>query len=120
MVACESKIGHPKKYVLKEIGVCGSNLLSACFLHALVRIMGGGRVGFNNLKNLHLNNEHGIHTSSKKYEGSDYGHDVDLLIILHWLRISYTTRSEYKRRSKSPFKTHLVKYSINSILDILE
>lgn len=77
-------------------------------------------MGFNNLKNLHLNNEHGIHTSSKKYEGSDYGHDVDLLIILHWLRISYTTRSEYKRRSKSPFKTHLVKYSINSILDILE
>ena len=40
-----------------------------------------------------LDNKLDVHTSSKNYEGSGYGHDLDLLIILHWSCALYFTRS---------------------------
>ena len=38
---------------------------------------------FNEHKNLHLDNKYDVHMSSKNYEESGYGLDLDLLTILY-------------------------------------
>lgn len=47
----------------------------------------------NNSKNLHFDHELELHTRSKILRGSDYGHELDLLIVLHCLRVSYLMRN---------------------------
>ena len=45
-----------------------------------------------------------MYMSFKKYEANDYGHKLDLLIILHQFYVSYVMRSG--RREKSIRITH--------------
>ena len=46
-----------------------------------------------------------FHMRSKHFEENGYGHNLDLLIISHQLRVSGSTRSGC--RGKYMFKTHL-------------
>ena len=46
-------------------------------------LLGKSTWSFNNSKNLHFGIEKDIHTSSENYKESGYGHDLELLIILH-------------------------------------
>jgi hypothetical protein len=57
---------------------------------------------FNNLENLHFDNEKSIHMSSRVHAEYGYGHGLDLLIISHQLHVSYPTRSGWREKS-----THL-------------
>ena len=41
------------------------------------------------------------------YEANGHGHDLDLVTILHRLRVSYHTRSECRETKKSLSKAHL-------------
>lgn len=43
----------------------------------------------NNSKGLHFDNKPDPCTSFENYEESGYGHDLDVLITLHSLRVSY-------------------------------
>ena len=57
-------------------------------------------------ENLHFDNDEDIHLSPKNYEEGNYTHDLDLVIISHWLRVSYPTR-KWVQREKCMFKVHL-------------
>ena len=54
------------------------------FVGSIVYIRGGGGpIGpYNELKNLHFDNEEYMHMSSKIHEANGYGHDLELAIIL--------------------------------------
>ena len=58
----------------------------------------------NNSKSLHFDNKHDTCTSSENYEESNYGHDLDVLITLHSLHVSYPTW-EVGAERKLSFKT---------------
>ena len=72
-----------KTRVLKKIGLHAQNMI--IILDSIVNITGG--VGpiwpFNKHKNLHFDNAHDIHMSSKNYGESGYSLDLDLLTISH-------------------------------------
>jgi hypothetical protein len=45
--------------------------------------------------------------SSEKYEENSCGHRIDLVIILHELRVSYPPRNKFKAESVQVRPTHL-------------
>ena len=80
MVGCDSENGCQKDTCSKEIGMHAfRNLLS--ILDAIVNIIEELLGSFDNLENLHFDNEYNVHRSSENHEGSGYGHHLDLLII---------------------------------------
>ena len=44
---------------------------------------------FNEHENLHFDNGKDIHTSSENHEESGYNFNLELLMILYWVRVSY-------------------------------
>ena len=66
----------------KEVGLRAYNFANICRLNSQHK-GGGGPIGpYNELKNLHFDNEEYMHMSSKIHEANGYGHDLELAIIL--------------------------------------
>jgi hypothetical protein len=67
-VRCDSRNGHPKDTCLKEIGTHAlPNLLT--ILDIIINILGIFLESFDNLKNLHFDNEYNVPRSSENHEG---------------------------------------------------
>ena len=79
--------------MLKKDWTCAQNMLT--ILGILVNIIwrGGGH------GDLHFDNGQDMHVSIENYEANVYGHDLDLLIILHQLCVSYLTTSGCQEKS---------------------
>jgi hypothetical protein len=76
---------------IKEVGRCAQGML--IILGMIVNMIGGGLVWpLDEHKDLHFNIELNIHMNFKSYEANGYGHDLDLLIILHQLHLSFFYR----------------------------
>ena len=107
MIGCESKNGHQKGDMCWTDWItCSIFLLT--ILDAIVNIIGGTYDYLVTQASFHFDNEEDIHSSSKIYEESGYGHDLDLLIILNSLWcVSYPTRSGCRQRSVHLRPTYL-------------
>lgn len=53
----------------------------------------------NKRENVHFDNEQDIHMTSENSEANRDGHNLDLLIISHWFRVSHPTRSGCREKS---------------------
>ena len=69
----------------------------------------GGRIwAFDELEDLHFDNEQDIHISSEDHEENGFGPDSDLSIISHYLKcVPYPTRSGCTVKSVHSRPTYL-------------
>ena len=67
-------------------------------LNSVVNIIGGSIWPVYEHKNLRFDDEKDIHMDFKNCEANGYGHDLDLLIILHKWHVLYPTRSGWREK----------------------
>ena len=109
-VKCGSMNTHPKKdKCLEAIGLHAQNLLT--ILGSTLNVIGGGGGGiwsFDEFQKLHFDNEQNIHISSQNCEANGCRHNLELVIILHWLRVSHPRRRGCRAKSVQSRYTYLI------------
>ena len=81
----------------QDIGLRAQTLLTT--LSSIINTIARSIWPFNELENLHFNNEDDIHKNSNIFEENDYKHNWALAIILHTLHVLYPMRSGNEARS---------------------
>jgi hypothetical protein len=86
----------PKHVCSKEIRLCAQNMLT--ILNSIVNLIREDLYDHWH-ENLHFDNEWDSHSSSENYEANIYRKDLELLINLNWLRVTYPTRCGCREKS---------------------
>ena len=81
VIRCGSRNKHQTYMCIQELGLHASHLFT--ILGSIVNIIGRHIRSFSKKENLHFDYEKNVHMSSNIYDGYGYGHDLDLLIIVH-------------------------------------